>query len=152
MPLVFGVCMKYLKDREESKDAVMQLFEYLIDALKKHEVTNFKSWLYVTTRNQCLMQLRKSGREVGSENLSYSLVESVPEEHPNGEGLEEDLVRLENCIDKLRDVQRDCVRLFYLEKKSYAEITELTGHSTKNVKSFIQNGRRNLKICMESDD
>src|SRR6187399_305158 len=56
--LVYGVSLKYLKDRDDAKDAVMQIFEKLILILKEHEVVNFKSWLYVTTRNHCLMQLR----------------------------------------------------------------------------------------------
>ena len=85
------------------------------------------------------------------ENYSMPVMESAENEHHDNEGLEQDLQRLEDCIGQLGDEQRECVKLFYLEKKSYAEITERTGHSTKKVKSFIQNGRRNLKICMGAD-
>ena len=128
----------------------MQIFEYLVDALKKHDVSNFKSWLHVTTRNHCLMQLRKDNREVLAENLSYSIVEYATDEHHTNEDLEYDLQKLEDCVEQLKNEQQDCVRLFYLEKRSYVEISDQTGHPIKKVKSYIQNGRRNLKICMES--
>src|SRR5690606_5541736 len=75
MPLVYGVCLKYFKHPEESQDAVMQIFEQLIDKLKNHEVKNFKSWLYVLTRNFCLMELRKS-KKVTTVNIEDTFVES----------------------------------------------------------------------------
>jgi RNA polymerase sigma factor (sigma-70 family) len=149
MSLIFGVCLKYLKDREESRDAVMQIFERLITILKDHEVSQFKGWLYVTARNHCLMQLRaKKGKNF--EEISPKLMESGSEVHlQDGPEIETDLSRLEKCIETLGNEQKICVQLFYLEQKCYKEITEITGFDLNKVKSAIQNGKRNLKICME---
>jgi RNA polymerase sigma-70 factor (ECF subfamily) len=147
--LAYGVCLKYLKDREESKDAVMQVFEKLPVLLRQHEVTHFKSWLYVTVRNHCLMQLRaRKGRNF--EEISERLMESEAQHHLEEEiDKEENLTKLEKCIDTLADEQKQCVQLFYLKEKCYKDIVQLTGFDDNKVKSYIQNGKRNLKICME---
>lgn len=150
--LVYGVCLKYLKDREEAKDAVMNIFEKLVDSLLEHEIAHFKSWLYVTTRNHCLMYLRaRKGKQ--PEELSPFLMETVGPEHPdNATELEGNLVKLEQCIEKLITEQKLCVRLFFLQQKCYQEISVETNFNLKQVKSYIQNGKRNLKICMERND
>lgn len=147
--LVYGVCLKYLKDREESRDAVMQLFEKLVNTLREHEVAHFKSWLYVTARNYCLMQLRaRKGKYF--EEISPVFMETQPSAHPDeGPETEANLSKLENCIQKLMPEQQACVSLFYLQQKCYKEIVTLTGYDDNKVKSYIQNGKRNLKICME---
>ncbi len=147
--LTFGVCLKYLKDREDSRDAVMQIFEKLMVSLKEHHITQFKGWLYVTARNHCLMQIR-ARRGKNFEEISPFLMESDPEMNlEGGPETEENLGKLERCINQLGSEQHQCVRLFYLERKCYREITESTGFDLKKVKSYIQNGKRNLKICME---
>jgi RNA polymerase sigma factor (sigma-70 family) len=147
--LLYGVCLKYLKDRDDAKDAVMQVFEKLVQALKDQEVENFKSWLYVLTRNHCLMQLRaKKGKF--KEELSSGFVESSLLLHQETEPeLEANLAKLEKCIDELAIDQQQCVRLFFLQEKCYKDITVLTGFDLNQVKSYIQNGKRNLKICMD---
>jgi RNA polymerase sigma-70 factor (ECF subfamily) len=149
MALTLGVCLKYLKDREESRDAVMQIFEKLIESLKEHEISQFKGWLYVTARNHCLMQLR-SRKGKNFEEISPFLMETDVELHlQEGSEKEANLSKLEKCIDTLGNEQKQCVRLFYLEQKCYKEITECTGFDLNQVKSHIQNGKRNLKICMD---
>ncbi len=150
--LTYGVCLKYLKDREEARDAVMQIFEKLITTLKSHKIKSFKSWLYVTARNHCLMQLRASkGRFF--EELQPALMESDVNGHPDsGMDIERDLNRLEQCMETLAKEQQQCVRLFYLQQKCYREIAETTGYELTKVKSYIQNGKRNLKICMERNE
>jgi RNA polymerase sigma factor (sigma-70 family) len=147
--LTLGVCLKYLKDREESRDAVMQIFEKLMVTLKDHEVAHFKGWLYVTARNFCLMQLRaKKGKNF--EEISPFIMENDAEMHlQEGPEIESNLSKLDKCIQTLGNEQKDCVRLFYLEQKCYKEICEITGLDMNKVKSHIQNGKRNLKICME---
>jgi len=149
--LVYGVCLKYLKDREESKDAVMQLFEKLLTALKEHEIEHFKSWLYVTARNHCLMKLRaQKGKR--TEELSTFLMETSGEMHPDDQNeMESNLSKLENCIEKLGHEQKACVKMFFLQEKCYKDIAVLTGYELIKVKSFIQNGKRNLKLCMEQN-
>lgn len=149
--LVYGVCLKYLKNRDESQDAVMQIFEKLMVSLKDHDVVVFKSWLYVTSRNHCLMQLR-SRKGKNFEELSPFLMENGSNVHPEqGLEIEANLSQLEKCIQQLVHEQKQCVRLFYLEQKCYKEITESTGFDLNKVKSYIQNGKRNLKICMEKN-
>ena len=151
MALTFGVCLKYLKDREESRDAVMHIFEKLIITLKSHEINVFKGWLYVTARNHCLMQIRaRKGKNF--QELSPILMETGSNGHHDGEEIEGNLTRLEKCMELLAVEQRQCVRMFYLQHKCYREITESTGYELNKVKSFIQNGKRNLKICMERNE
>lgn len=156
MDLVYGVCLKYFKEPEKSKDAVMQIFEELVLKLKKYQVENFRSWLYQLAKNYCLMQLR-TPKNIRTVEIPESLVQSEENVHLNGvlsewtssEEKEENFQRLEYCLTTLSEDQRKAVRLFYLEGKCYNEIVELMGQEWKQVRSFIQNGRRNLKICME---
>ena len=149
MSLVYGVCLKYLKDREESKDAVMQIFEKLVVVLRTHEVEHFRSWLYVTARNYCLMQIRstKNRKFEQFDGLNMETAEAM--HHESAIDSELNMGRLEKCLDELVKEQKECVRLFYLQQKCYKEITVITGFDDNKVKSYIQNGKRNLKICME---
>lgn len=150
--LAYGVCLKYLKNREDAKDAVMQVFEKLATTLLQHEVTYFKGWLYTTTRNYCLMHLRAAKGKY-TEELSPFVMENDGTEHlTDANELEGNLAKLEMCIEKLEEKQQHCVRLFFLQEKCYAEISTLTGYAMNQVKSYIQNGKRNLKICMEKND
>ncbi len=149
MELVYGVCLKYLADPEIAKDAVMQIFEELIQKLKKHEVDNFKSWLYTLAKNHCLMQLR-SQKNKKTVSISPDLMQSGEELHLNGELQKEaEFKKLERCLQTLSGEQQQTVQLFYLQQKCYNEIVEITGLDWKKVRSLIQNGRRNLKICMD---
>ncbi|WP_411272757.1 RNA polymerase sigma factor [Daejeonella sp.] len=151
MPLVFGLCLKYFKDEELSKDAVMQIFEELVKKLKIHEVSNFKSWLYTLSRNYCLMIIRSS-----SKHEFVPIEENVME---NGgfvhldidEARENKLHTMEKCIEKLPAEQKDTISLFYLEQKCYKDVSDITGYDLNKVKSYIQNGKRNLKICIEKN-
>jgi RNA polymerase sigma factor, sigma-70 family len=148
--LVYGVCLKYLKDRDEAKDSVMQIFEKLQSSLKTQEINSFKSWLYVTSKNHCLMHLRagkgKIKVEISSPFMENTLVLHL-EDEPE---LDQNLAKLERCIQTLAEEQRVCVRLFYLDEKCYKEVSEFTGFEMNKVKSYIQNGKRNLKLCLES--
>lgn len=150
MDLVFGVCLKYFKDAERSKDAVMDIYLELGKKLTQHEVTNFKGWLHVVTRNYCLMQLR-SPRNLKTTEFNGDFMQSAENAHPESEQLvkEEKLNILQQCVEGLPEEQKQAVALFYLENKCYNEIATLTGYDWNKVRSYIQNGRRNLKICME---
>jgi len=152
MQLVFSVCYKYLKDEEESKDAVMNIFEKLVFELKIHEVDNFKNWLHRVARNHCLMLLRSQkafvpamefNGEIQTDNEVY---EDVDEDALKLDG---NLTALEKCMESLIQEQRVSINLFFTEEKCYREISEETGFDLKKVKSYIQNGKRNLKICMD---
>jgi RNA polymerase sigma-70 factor (ECF subfamily) len=150
--MVYLVCLKYLKSEEESKDATMQIFEQLITALHKHEISNFKSWLHVLAKNHCLMQLRtrKKHSTDSLDEKSLPLVEQAAYREALEEGTpEEELQHLNNALQELGPEQRACVELFYLQKKSYKEVAELTGYEVGQVKSHIQNGKRNLKIYLD---
>lgn len=152
MHLVFGVCLKYLKDKEESKDMTMQIFEKLSIELKKQEIRNFKSWLHVITKNQCLMLLRsnqyKTSKGIASINeeldmdFDYFL-------HHEEEDAELAISEMEKGIENLPVEQKHCIQLFFIEQKCYKEIAELTGYELNKVKSYIQNGKRNLKIYLQ---
>ncbi len=151
MHLVFGVCFNYFKDEELSKDAVMQIFEELVTKLKIHEVQNFKSWLHVLTRNHCLMALRKSAKNP-TVAMEDNFVESGGFVHLDIDDTKENqLTLMEKCMETLSEEQRKSVDLFYLQEKCYKEVADLTGYEMLKVKSYIQNGKRNLKICIEKN-
>ena len=151
MHLVFGVCVNYLKDEEASKDAVMQIFEELIVKLKVHEVQNFKSWLHVLTRNHCLMAIRKNSKNE-TVSLEDTFVENTDFVHLDmDDARESKLTVMEKCMEKLPEEQKVTVDLFYLQEKCYKEVADITGYDMLKVKSYIQNGKRNLKICIEKN-
>ena len=147
---VFLVSMKYLKNEESSKDSVMQIFEKLFSDLLNHKVENFKSWLYMVTRNHCLMQLRKNQlnlrNRVDYKKDTEDFVEIDMNSHLKEKETQENKIEtVQDAVNQLNKEQGECVKLFYLEGKSYQETAELTSYSIKKVKSYIQNGKRNLK-------
>jgi RNA polymerase sigma factor (sigma-70 family) len=148
--LLLGVCMKYLKNEEEAKDSVQQIFLKVIQELHKYKVEYFKSWLYMVAKNHCLMKLRDRQGKIATE-LTERLTATPDEETDRNALLQNDhtLNLMEEALKELNPEQKQCVTLFYLEKKSYQEITEGTGFSMLQVKSYIQNGKRNLKILIE---
>ena len=147
--LVFGVCLKYLKHHEDASDASIEIFEQLLTKLKSHEVSNFKSWLYTVSKNHCLMSLRKGKNHMELHDDVSEIVESSSDLHPSSVNeKEEQLTRLEEAIKQLEDDQRRCVEFFYLHELSYQQIMIKTGFTFKEVKSFIQNGKRNLRIAL----
>ena len=130
----------------------MQIFEELVSKLKKHEVDNFKGWLHQVAKNHCLMQLR-TPRNMKTVEFKTELVQSEENVHLNGVlEKEENFKKLEYCLGTLTDEQRIAIKLFYLDGKCYNEIVEMTGHDWNQVRSLIQNGRRNLKNCMEKEE
>jgi len=153
--LVYGVCMKYLKNREDARDGVMQIFEKLVIEIPKHKIENFSNWLHVVTKNYCLMQLRseKSLRRKFEEwiNDSSFFMETHIYLHPLDEDeVSEDIGKaLEDCIERLKEHQKLCIRQFYYEDRCYDEIALNLGLDEKKVKSYLQNGKRNLKLCLE---
>lgn len=147
--LVYGVCLKYLKDRESARDSVMQLYEQLVKDLLEHEVRNFRGWLYVKAKNHCLMELRAKKR-LPHEEINTFHMENGLAEHPEEEVmLHQDTQKLEKCLQSLVAPQQRCITLFFLEERCYKDISEVTGYDYNQVKSYIQNGKRNLKHCME---
>jgi RNA polymerase sigma-70 factor (ECF subfamily) len=142
--LLFGLCMKYFKDDATSKDAVLAIFEKLIVDLKKQEVKSFKSWIYVVAKNHCLMQIRS--RTTAEKKLNEYEHQQQFENYPVDENMEVKLTHLEEVIEELKEEQRECIKLFFMEEKCYQEIVVITGYPLKKVKSYIQNGKRNLKI------
>lgn len=146
--LVYGVCLKYLKNTENAKDAMMQIFEKLFVDLSKHDIQLFKAWLYRVSQNYCFMQLRSNNHLVKSvEFFTDSSMEYEETLHPLAEK-EKMLDQLELALEELTDEQKKCILLFYIEKKTYQEIMQETGLTFMQVKSNIQNGKRNLKIKM----
>jgi len=148
--LLFGVCMKYLRDEEEAKDAVQQVFLKTITELHKYEVQYFKSWLYMVAKNHCLMKIRE-GQVKKSDDIEKHQIPDDSDPAFKYKLIEDDhkLEMLSKSLDDLNREQKQCVTLFYLEKRSYLEIAEATGFTVMQVKSHIQNGKRNLKQILE---
>ena len=153
MHLVYGVCLKYFREREESMDAVMQIFEKLIFEVRKHNIENFRSWLHVVAKNYCLMQIRshKSQSEKLNEWIEDNrlFMENGFDLHPI-DNEETDLEKaLLDCIENLKNEQKECIKLFYYYNKCYNEIAVKLNLDENKVKSHLQNGKRNLKLCIE---
>lgn len=147
--LIFGVCMKYLKNEEDAKDAVQQIFLKIIDQLHKYDVSNFKSWIYMVAKNHCLMKLRDQKQNRVEWNETIQPVEEFFELRQRNLQREALLRSLYESMEKLKPEQQLCIRYFYLDKKSYAEISELTGFTLLQVKSYLQNGKRKLELLMK---
>ena len=149
--LLLGVCMKYLKNEEEARDSVQQIFLKAITELHKYKVEYFKSWLYMVAKNHCLMKLREKQGKTTTEIKEQIVVQDPEEEENKYKHIEKDrqLDLMANSLNELSAEQKTCVTLFYLEKRSYQEIADSTGFSLMQVKSHIQNGKRNLKILIE---
>jgi RNA polymerase sigma-70 factor (ECF subfamily) len=149
--LLLGMCVKYLKNEEDARDAVQQIFLKMLSEINRHEIQYFRAWIYQVTKNYCLMQLRQN-------HMRYK--EEISDKHMGGLGeapedkqvfIEKDLLleNMEQAMTLLNEEQKICVQLFYLQKQSYQEIAGQTGYSLLQVKSYIQNGKRNLKLLLE---
>ena len=151
--LAYGVCLKHINDPDDAKDICMEIYELLAEKLLIHDITYYKSWLYRVTYNQCMQFLRTKNKSTEikrlykldqKENMEFDLFQ-----HPTIDR-EELILHLEECIENLKKEQKKSIKLFYIEQRCYNEIVHITGYALKKVKSYIQNGKRNLKICMES--
>ena len=152
--LVYGVCLKYMKTKDDAKDATMEVFEDLHRKLHNHEIRNFKSWLYSLVRNYCLMQLRSKQKHKEteiSEEAEEVFMESEMELHPITEK-EIEFMQMESAMEQLSKQQAECLKMFYLQEMSYRDISDETGYDLKKVKSYIQNGKRNLAIKMKKSE
>ena len=149
IPLLYGLCLKYLNDESKAQDALMQLFEDLLPKISGYDIQTFKTWLYSVARNHCLQILRKESKEV-LVDFNSTLMESdevlhlLCDEDSNTQRMQ----ALRNCLDRLPDGQRISITHFFMQEMSYADIAEKTGYSLNTVKSNIQNAKRNLKICI----
>ena len=150
MHLVFGSCMKYYKNEADAEDAVMEIYEKLVVKTLTSDVKYFKSWLFTVTRNHCIEKLRKinthADKKSAAELMHYDDVF-----HPDSIDKDREVDVLHQCIDKLEEIQRECVHLFYFKKMSYSEIAEQLNLAMSQVRSRLQNGRRNLKRCMDQN-
>ena len=148
--LLYGVSMKYLKDEDEAKDAVQQVFLKAITELHKYPVQYFKSWLYMVAKNHCLMRLRQRQGKISADIRDEQIADIADplEKHHHVEK-DRKLQLMSDSLDELSGEQKQCVTLFYLEKKSYQQIADDTGYTVMQVKSYIQNGKRNLKLLLE---
>lgn len=154
--LVYGVCMKYLTNTDDASDAVMAIYEKLAESLHQYDVKKFSVWLHVLTKNHCLMVLRnrkaidkKHEIWLGEQDI---FMESTPFLHPLDEEYDPIPDQLKKCLEALKPEQKRCIEWFYYHDKCYLEIASLMNVDEKAVKSHLQNGKRNLKICLEKDD
>jgi len=153
--LVYGIALKYFDREDDRREAVMQVFEKLYEALKEHNIVNFKCWLYSVAKNHCLMVLRKDNTvsyndQIQLKNFQQDFMDFDGKFSLNPADDEILDKKLPEAIINLSDEQRICIELFYLHDKSYKEVADTTSYSLNQVKSFIQNGKRNLKIMLEN--
>ena len=144
--LVYGVCLKYLKNQMDSQDAVVKIFEKLMTDLRTNDVQVFKGWLHTVSRNHCLMYLRKHNKDKYRHKDIEAVEHSLQQEEDDSKiEIEWKLEQLEAAITELKPEQKQCIELFYIKDKCYQDVADTTGYTLKQVKSFIQNGKRNLK-------
>jgi RNA polymerase sigma-70 factor (ECF subfamily) len=150
--LVLGMCIYYFKDKELAKDVVLQIFEKLFEELKKREVENFKGWLTFVVRNHCISEIRKMQTQASRDQEYQYEVKCQAIEEDKEVFIEEEkkLEALEKALEGLNPFQKKCIELFYLKNMSYTQIVEMTGYSVNEVKSYIQNGKRNLKSLISN--
>lgn len=150
IPLLYGVCLKYLHDADKSQDAVMQIFENLLPKVASYEIEVFRTWIHSVVKNHCLQILRKESKAIIVE-FNTEIMESDEILHLFSEEEKDNdrIAALHRCMERLPDGQRISIRYFFIEEMSYADIVEQTGYSLSGVKSNIQNGKRNLKICID---
>ena len=147
--LVLGMCINYFKDKDVAKDAAFQIFEKLFTELKKREIENFRIWLSFVTRNYCISELRKRKTQLMREaEYQQAFNENVEQDSENVIQKEQQIEQLEKALTSLNPFQQKCIELFYLKKMSYNQIVDTTGFSVNEVKSHIQNGKRNLKLLL----
>lgn len=144
--LLYGVALKYLKREEDARDIVQQVFVKVLEELDKYKVTHFKAWLFTIVRNQCLMKLRQPLQQPISLPSHFEGGTAEETDLDSWQANEQNLEKLQEALAELNIEQRNCITLFYLEKLSYQQIVERTGYSYQEVKSYLQNGKRNLKI------
>lgn len=151
--VIYGVCLRYFKNKPEAQDATSELFEKFLEITIPSDVQNLKTWLFVVTKNHCLMRLRKKRTET-TQLIPEEIMDFTEELHPIDKALqkEQEIDALMRCIEALKDEQKQCIDMFYLKKQCYQDIVDQTGYVLKKVKSYIQNGKRNLKICLESNN
>lgn len=150
IPLIYGLCLKYLQNEAKSQDAVMEIFENLLPKVTNYDIKVFKTWLYSVVKNHCFHLLKANKREM-MVDFDSNLMESDDVLTLLGEEVDRDKEdALNYCMAKLSEAQRITVMKFFYEDLSYADIVETTGYDLKSVKSYLQNGKRNLKICIES--
>ena len=151
--LVYGSCLFYLQDKDEAQDATMQIFEKLLLDINNREIDNFKGWLSFVVRNHCISLIRKQKSQTKNVKSYYEFeyqdARFETEEAIDRVGDEQMLEQMKNCLPKLKEAQRVCVELFYLKNKSYQDISSETSYSLNEIKSYIQNGKRNLKLLIE---
>lgn len=150
IPLLYGVCLKYLQDADRAQDAVMEIFEELLPRISNYEINVFRTWIYSVARNHCLQLLRKENKEIPID-FGINVMESDDVLHlfNDDDNSEEQLQALKHCMEQLPEPQRISITQFFLEELSYADVAEKSGYSLKGVKSYIQNGRRNLSNCIK---
>ena len=152
IPLIYGLCLNYLKTKEEAQDTVMELFADVQEKALQYEIKTFRTWIYSVAKNHCLKILRDN-KEVISVEINPQFMELA--DFPtlfNESNKEENFRLLQRCLDQLPEPQQKSIRLFFMDDQSYADIAAVTGYHLKSVKSYIQNGKRNLKICMENEE
>lgn len=151
IPLIYGLCLKYLQEEVKAQDAVMQLFEDLLPKLSRYKIREFKTWIYSVAKNHCFQLLRKENLEIATDFdqqfvETYDILHLLDKEETSDDAR---TAALKHCMEKLPEPQQRCILFFFMKEMSYADIMEQTGYQLKSVKSYIQNGKRNLKSCIE---
>ena len=155
--LVFGSCLKQVKNRDEAKDLTMIIFEKLVERLPTEQVDNFKTWIYYFTRNECISHLRKQEattkreeewKKMRKSEEIFMENETLLRPYTDNSISNIDGAALQHAIQQLSKAQQQCIRRFFFEQQSYKQIATATRWSLKEVKSHLQNGKRKLRLIL----
>lgn len=149
IPLLYGVCLKYLNDESKAQEAVARLFEELLLKLPGCEIPAFRTLLYNEACDYCFRVIEKENKEIpvrfnNNKPESAEILRLLCDEETGDKRTQ----ALHNCLGRLPDGQRICITHFFIKEMSYADIVEKTGYALNTVKSNIENGKRNLMICI----
>ncbi len=149
-PWLHRVCARLLRSDEAARDATQDVFARVLNRLDTFRGDNFPGWLKAIAVNCCLNTIDRDKR--------WAPLEAAGEAPAADLGPELQLLRLEegvrarHLIARLPERQKIVFCLKYIDDCSYQEIERLTGFSNKEVKSFLQNARRNFENWWRAEE
>ena len=148
--ILIGVSLKYTSDLHHAEDVVQQVFIKFLDAVHP-QIANVGGWLYQMTKNESINFTKKQGRQQIQhlEREEYHLSDTTDDEIKALLYKEHQSELLMAAISELKSDQRKAIECFYFHNLSYEQIAVQNNWSIGEVKSYIQNAKRNLKIKLQ---
>ncbi len=143
--LVFSLCLRMLRHREDAEDVAQESFVRCFRALDRwDQVRPLRPWLLTIAANRCRTALEKRSKLPGQNELAIDLA-AERREHSQHHQDELDLgEELEIALSDLREEYRNCFVLFYEQELSYQEIGEILECPQGTVKTWLHRARAQI--------